>query len=250
MERQSRVRLLWATLVLLGGLLVPTPGSADAPVEPKLRVFVSHAGQDALGLSLVQAIADQLSRSAAASSTANRDDADVVLFVSTLDPDAGTPGVVTIAGWSLVYVRGVAAIYIGSGLRVSDRERMPKTAADLAAYVDGLLKARRAELPGSAEWEQYGNHWNEAVEQAAETLPEDACGIKARSAFREELRVALRWSMAANVRLNVDDAIKSAAADYVTDEEFVKKLQSQTSKLAQCQSDLAALKRSVPGIKK
>jgi hypothetical protein len=56
--------------------------------------------------------------------------------------------------------------------------------------------------------------------------------------------------MAANVRLNVDDVIKSAAADYVTDEEFVKKLQGQTAKLAQCQSDLAALKGGAPAIKK
>ena len=250
MERPSRVRFLWPTLVLLGGLLLPTPASAAAPVEPKLRVFVSHAGEDPLGLSLARAIADQLSRSTTASSTVNRDDADVVLFVTTLDPDAAKPGAVTIAGWSLVYLKGVVAVYIGSGLRVSDRERAPKTAAEMAAYVDALLKARRAELPGSADWEQYVSHWNDAVDRAAELLPEEACGIKARSAFREEFRVMLRWSMAANLRIDVDDAIKSAAADYVTDEEFVKKLQGQTARLAQCQSDLAALKRSAPAIKK
>jgi hypothetical protein len=132
----------------------------------------------------------------------------VVLFVSTLDPNRDKPGLMTTAAWTLVYLRDTTKVYISSGLRLTDAVRVSKTATELVAHIDGLLKARRAELPGSVEWQQYITKWNEAVDRVAETLPDDACGVRARAAFREDLRVCLRWSMAANLMFNVEDIIE------------------------------------------
>jgi hypothetical protein len=237
------MRYLAVSSLLFAGLLMSSPVSVAGPAEPKLRVFVSHTGADAVGVSLVRAIRDEVGRSDMLADAVGQDDAEIVLIVSTLDPNPTKPGLMTTASWTLVYMKDATKVYVGSGLRLTDQERVVRSAEELVAYVAGLLKARRAELPGSAEWEQYAKRWNETVERVAETLPEDAGGIKARAAFHQEMRVTLRWSVAAGLMLDAEQAAKSAAADYVTDEEFVKKVQSQAAKLAQCQSDLAALKK-------
>jgi hypothetical protein len=68
MERQSRVQLLRAIVLMAGGLLLPMSTTAAAPVEQK-SINVAHAGEDTVGVSLVQAIKDELGRSATVSYT-------------------------------------------------------------------------------------------------------------------------------------------------------------------------------------
>ena len=113
----------------------------------------------------------------------------------------------------------------------------------MAARVEALLKARAPGLAGSLERKRYEAEWADAVDEAAETLPEDSCGVKSRAAFREQMDTYLRLSAATNQRLDIREVIKSVAANFSTDEEFARKLQAQAAKLAQCQAELAALKK-------
>jgi hypothetical protein len=230
--------------LLLFALCGPLLPAVPAPANVKVTVFVAHAGEDTLGVSLVGELTSALGRSDTSSVTSNRDEAEVVLFVSTLNPEPSKPGVLTTAAWSLVYVKNQIKVYLGSGLRLTDQGRLARTAAEMAASCDELIRVRRHELPGSVEWKEYESNWKDEVDRFAETLPDDACGVRVRMAVKEELRVILRWSMAAGLKFDVHEIIKSVMADYPTDEEFLKKLQSQTTKLAQCQTELAAVKKS------
>jgi hypothetical protein len=243
--RHRFVHALAVSGLLLGAASLS--GQAPAAVQPpptKIAVFVSHSGQDEVGLVLLEKIKEALNRSPSTSYTAASDDADVVLYVSTLNPDADKPAVVTTAGWSLVLVNEAVKMYLGSGLRLCDRDRAQKTADELVARVDALLKGRQVQLPSSSEWRRYMADWTAEVEKTAETIPEDACGMKARTAFREQMSTYLRLSNVAGLRLNVRDVIGSVVANYTTEGEFARKLQGQATSLAQCQAELAALKKA------
>ncbi len=148
----------------------------------------------------------------------------------------------TTAAWT-VLVPGDVKAYIGSGLLLCDQERMEKAGDEVAARVEALLKARAPGLAGSLERKRHEAEWADAVDEVAETLPEDSCGVKSRAAFREQMDTYLRLSAATNQRLDVREVIKSVAANFSTDEEFARKLQAQAAKLAQCQAELAALKK-------
>ena len=76
-----------------------SPQAPAAPVQvSKVPIAVSHAGDDAVGLSFVAAIKDAIRRASSASLAAAADDAEVVLVVTTLDPDPAKPGTVTVSG--------------------------------------------------------------------------------------------------------------------------------------------------------
>lgn len=221
---------------------VPQP-QAKTPVVDKAPVYVSHTGNDPIGVALVASLKDSLKRSAALALTEVRDEADVVLFVSTLDPDAAIkPGVVTTAGWSLVVMNEVKA-YVGSGLRMTDRERSPKTADDLVAYVAQLVGERRTQLPTSVDRKHYEDAWHQETERVAETIPEDACGVKARLSFEEQMETYLRLSTLGNLKLDPAQIAKGIAVNLSMDEGIAGKLQAQASRLSQCQAELAALKK-------
>ncbi len=230
--------------LLLLALASQAPTTTTAPPDEKVTVFVARSGDDAVGTSLAQEITSAMAKSSVSSPIADRGEAQAELFISTLNPDPAKPGIVTTVAWTLVYSKDSLRVYLGSGLRFTDRERVAKTAAEMVAYADELLKARRGELPGSSEWRNYATAWNEEVNKVADTLPEDACGVRVRDAFKEEMRAVLRWSIASNTKFDVQKIIRTAMVDYTTDEEFVKKLESQTAKLAQCQSELAAVKKT------
>jgi len=167
-----------------------------------------------------------------------------------MNPDAARPGTVTTAGWTLLLMKEATKAYIGGGLRMCDPASLQKSATELVAYIEGLIKARSIEIPTSPEREAFEAAWNEAVERAAEKLPEDSFGVRARAAFREQMRTYLQWATAASLKPDVQEAIAAAMPNFATDDEFAKKLQAQASKLNQCQAEVAALKKSAVGIKK
>jgi hypothetical protein len=238
--------------VLLAACSAPCRAAAISPgQEDKIAIFVSHNGKDAVGALFADELKGALKRSSSASPSEAAADADVALFLTTLDPDAVAPGRLATVAWSLVIVKEVK-VYVGSGLRLCDRERARQSAGELAAQVEQLLNGRRSEVPGSAERKRYESEWNREVEAVADTLPEDSCGIKSRTAFREQLGTYLTLSTLANMKLDVHDVIKSVAANFTIEGEFGARMQAQASKLAQCQAELAVLKKTAgaPAIKK
>ena len=108
---------------------------------------------------------------------------------------------------------GDVTAYVGSGLLLCDQERMEKAGDEVAARVEALLKARAPGLAGSLERRRYEAEWADAVDEAAETLPEDSCGVKSRAAFREQMDTYLRLSAATNQRLDVREVIKSVGGE-------------------------------------
>jgi hypothetical protein len=233
----------------LGAWTVPALADAatdqqqKAPTVDRAPIYVSYTGNDAIGVVLVEGLKDALKRAATLSPTEVRDEADAVLFVSTLDPDAATkPGIVTAAGWSLA-IMNEAKVYVGSGLRLTDRERSRKTADDLVAHVAQLLGERKAQLPTSVDRKHYEDAWNEETARVAETIPDDACGVKARLVFEEQMETYLRLSTLANLRLDPREMAKGVAVNLAMDEGLAAKLRTQAAKLSQCQADLAALKK-------
>jgi hypothetical protein len=218
--------------------------AASAPPQaPKVPVFVSHSGEDEVGVLYVGRVKDALKRSSSLTLSETADDADVALVLSTMNPDAAKPPVVTTAGWTATILKGAMKVYLSGGLRLCDRERLDKGAAELVASIEKLLDAHKVELPSSIEARRLETEWNDAVQRVAETLPEESCGVRTRTAFLEQMHTYLEWSTAANLKMNVQEVLKSVAENYTTDAEFAKKLQSQAAKLAQCQADLAALKK-------
>jgi hypothetical protein len=240
----ARLPLCACSFVLIALSCVAAASSAagQVPSAGRLAVFVSHSGTDDLGLSFSNSVKGALKRSLTFAPSATVDEADVVIAISTLNPNPAKPGVVTAAAWTLL-VPGDVKAYIGSGLVLCDQERLEKAGDEVAARVDALLKARAPGLAGSLERKRHEAEWADAVDEVAETLPEDSCGVKARTAFREQMGTYLRLSAATNQRLDVREVIKSVAANFSTDEEFARKLQAQAAKLAQCQAELAALKK-------
>lgn len=210
--------------------------------EGRTPVFVAHSGEDSVGAQYIEQVKIAVGRSSFLSPSVSGDDADVVLFVSTLDPDLVVRGRLTAAAWTLAILKDVR-VYVGSGLRLCARDGIEKSAEALVTHVESLLKRRQTELPSLADHQRYISEWNQEVERVAMTLPVDVCGIKVRTAFREQLRVYLRLSDLGNLKLEVQDITKSVVANFTTEEEFARKIQAQTSKLAQCQADLAAIKK-------
>jgi hypothetical protein len=239
-----------AVATVLGMLLVPAEVGAAAPADPRTPIYLSHTGTDTVGVSFVAGIKAALARAPSAALAATADDADVVLMVTTMNPDAEKPGAVTAAGWTLLLIKEGTKAYIGGGLRLCDPGNLQKSAGDLVAYVEGLLKARSAELPASPERQKLETAWQDAVEQAAEKLPEETCGVRVRAAFREQMRTYLNWATAASLKADPQEAIAAAAPYFTPDEEFAKKMQSATVRLGQCQAELAALKRATAPVKK
>jgi hypothetical protein len=229
------------TAALAGCLLCWPPAAASAQ-EPRLAVFVSHSGADEVGAHFSKTVGEALGRSSVAAIATAVDQAHIVLAISTLDPNPAKPGVVTAASWTLL-VPGDVKAYLGSGIVLCDQERLQKGAIEVAERVVSLLRSRGPSAPGSAARQQYEAQWNDAVDEVAETIPEDACGIKARTAFREQLDTYLRLSLAASLKLDVREVIKSVASNYSTEDEFGRRLQAQAARLAQCQAELAALKK-------
>jgi hypothetical protein len=240
----ARLPLRAFSLVLIGLSWVAAASSpaGQGPSAGRLAVFVSHSGTDDLGLSFSNSVKGALNRSTTLASTATVDEADLVIAISTLNPNPAKSGVLTTAAWT-VLVPGDVKAYVGSGLLLCDPERLAKAGDEVAARVEALLKARAPGLAGSPERKRHEAEWADAVDEVAETLPEDSCGVKARAAFREQMDTYLRLSAATNQRLDVREVIKSVAANFSTDEEFARKLQAQGARLAQCQAELAALKK-------
>jgi hypothetical protein len=235
-------RAFCLVLIVLSCVAAASPATGQVPSPVRLAVFVSHSGTDDLGLSFSNSVKGALRRSSTLAVGTTVDEADVVLAISTLNPNPAKPGVVTTAGWT-VLVPGDVKAYIGSGLLLCDQERLDKASDEVTARVEALLKARAPGLAGSIDRKRYEAEWADAVDDVAETLPEDSCGVKSRAAFREQLDTYLRLSAATNQRLDVREVIKSVAANFSTDEEFARKIQAQAAKLAQCQADLAALRK-------
>jgi hypothetical protein len=234
----------------LVALLLSAAVTAAAPADPKTPIYVSHTGTDAVGASFVEGMKAALTRAPTATLAASADDADVVLLVTTMNPDAAKPGTVTAAGWTLLLMKEGTRAYVGGGLRLCDPGNLQKSAGDLVAYVEGLLKARSAELPSSPEREKLESAWNDAVEQAAAKLPEESCGVRVRAAFREQMRTYLLWTTAGSLKADPQEAVAAATAYFTPDEEFAKKVRSAADKLGQCQAELAALKKAAAPVRK
>ena len=223
-----------------------SPQAPAAPVQvSKVPIAVSHAGDDAVGLSFVAAIKEAIRRASSASLAAAADDAEVVLVVTTLDPDPAKPGTVTAAAWTLLLMKEATKAYIGGGLRMCGPTSAPKAAADLVAQVVGILGMRSAEIPSSAEFEKAETVWDEAVEAAAAKLPLEACGVKVRDAFLEQMRVYVKWTQAASLTPDVQQAIAAGLSYFTVDESVGKRIQTQAAQLSQCQAELAALKKAI-----
>jgi hypothetical protein len=213
------------------------PGQAG-----RIPILVSHTGEDPVGQLFVENVRGALKQAPSCAYTEKADEADVILLISTLDPDADKPGRVTTAGWSLVIGKDVK-VYLGSGLRLCDKERAQKSAAELAGRVESLLKSRMGQ-PGYVDRATYEANWDREVDRVAETLPVDSCGVKARSAFKEQMDTYYRLSMVASLHLDVRDVIRSVSANFTPEGDFAGKIQAQVAALTQCQADLAALKKA------
>jgi len=237
-----------------GAAPVRPPAVQSPPAQPvaatKIPVFVSHTGQDAVGVSLVEGLEDALRRASSTALAASADDADVVLLVSTMNPDAAKPGTVTTAGWTLLLMKEATEAYIGGGLRMCDPGSVPKTAAELITHVEGLLKARSAEIPSTAEFEKAEAAWDEAVGQAAHTLPDETCGVKIKAAFIEQMQTYFKWATAASLVPDVRQAITAGLSYFSVDQGLAKKSQAQAAQLSQCQAEVLALKKSAGAVKK
>jgi hypothetical protein len=249
MFHRSSAQLVCAA-ALLGTSFAASATAAQAPAGHKTPVFVSHSGQDAAGASLVEAVKDALRRAPSTLLAASVDDADVVLMVSTMNPDTAKPGMVTTAGWTLLLMKEATKAYIGGGLRMADSGSLQKTATDLVTYVEGLLKARSAEIPSSPEYEKVESAWNDAVERAAEKLPEEMAGIKVKAAFREQLHTYLQWATAASLTPDIQQAIAAGLSYFAADDNFSKKIQAQAVRLSACEAELATLKKPTAPVKK
>jgi hypothetical protein len=231
--------------VIIAALFLPGPAAVTVPPgqEARIPIFVSHTGEDPVGLLFVQHVRAALKQSSSASLAETGDEADMALFVSTMDPDAVKPGRLTTAGWTLVILKDVN-VYVGSGLRFCERDLSQKAAEGLVAFIESLIKSRKTEVPGSAEWRRFETEWKEEVERTAETIPIESCGVKVQTAFREQMGTYFRLSTALGLRLDVREVSKSVAANFATDDEFARKMREQAVKLGQCQAELAAIKRS------
>jgi hypothetical protein len=249
MLHRSSAQLVGAT-VLLATMLAASTSAAQAAAGHKTPVFVSHSGQDAVGVSLIEQIKDGFRRAPSTLLAASVDDADVVLLVSTMNPDAGKPATVTTAGWTLLLMKEATKAYIGGGLRMADSGSAQKTAMDLVTYVEGLLKARAAEIPSSPEYKKVEAAWNEAVERAAEKLPDELAGVKVKAAFREQLRTYLQWATAASLTPDIQQAVTAGLSYFAADDGFSKKLQAQAVRLSACEAELAAAKKPTSPVKK
>jgi hypothetical protein len=225
----------------------PASRQATAGQSPrsKIPMVVSHTGQDDVGISLVAAIKEAIRRAPSASLVATADDAEVVLLVTTMNPDPAKPGTVTTASWTLLLMKEATRAYIGGGLRMCDPGSVPKAAAELMAHIEGMLMARSAEIPSSSEFEKAETAWAEAVEAAAEKLPLERCGVKVRDAFLEQMQVYFKWSRAASLTPDVQQAVAAGLSYFSVDDSLGKKIQAQSEQLSQCQAELAALKKAI-----
>jgi len=236
-------RLIFAG-VIVAALTLADAAAADGGAwqEAKITVFVSHTGEDPVGLLFVQHLKTALTQSSSVALAATGDLADTALFVTTMEPDATRSGRLTTAGWTLVILRDVN-VYVGSGLRFCERDQSQKAATGLVAYVESLIASRATELPRSAARLRYEADWNEEVDRAAETLPIDTCGVKVQTAFREQMGTFLRLSVAAGLKLDVREVIKSVSANLAADDDFARKIRDQAARLGTCQAELAAIKK-------
>jgi len=238
----------WNRLALAGAIIAVllltgvSIGAVPPRQDDRISVFVSHTGEDAAGLLFVQHVKAALTQSSSVVLAATGDLADTVLFVTTMEPDATRSGRLTTAGWTLVILRDVN-VYVASGLRFCEREQSQKAATGLVAYVESLIASRATDLPRSAARLRYEADWNEEVDRAAETLPIDTCGVKVQTAFREQMGTYLRLSVAAGLKLDVREVIKSVSANLAADDDFARKIRDQAARLGACQAELAAIKK-------
>ena len=104
---------------------------------------------------------------------------------------------------------------------------------------------RSAEIPSSADFEKAETAWDEAVEAAAAKLPLEACGVRVRDAFLEQMQVYVKWTRAASLTPDVQQAIAAGLSYFTVDDSLGKKIQAQSEQLSQCRAELAALKKSM-----
>jgi|WetSurMetagenome_2_1015567.scaffolds.fasta_scaffold25244_5 hypothetical protein len=219
--------------------------AAQASAASKTALYLSHTGQDAVGLALVEGLKDAVRRASSTSLASSADAAEVVLMVSTLNPDAAKPGTVTTASWTLVVMKEATKAYLAGGLRMCDPGSIQKTAADLVTHIEGVLKSRAADIPASAEYDKVEAGWDEAVEAAAAKLPLDTCGVRVRDAFLEQMQVYFKWARAASLTPDVQQAVTAGLSYFNADDSLAKRIQLQNEKLNQCQAELAAVKKTI-----
>ncbi len=241
--------VLTVAVLLVPAFAAAQQASRQAPASlvrgSKVPIAVSHTGPDAVGLLFVAAIREAIGRAPSASLVAAADDAEVVLVVTTLDPEPAKPGAVTVAAWTLLLMKEATRAYIGGGLRMCSPGSVPKAAAELVAHVEGILTGRSAEIPSSADYEKSKIAWDEAVEAAAEKLPMDACGVRVRDAFLEQMQVYAKWTRAASLTPDVRQAVTAGLSYFTVDDSVGKKIQAQSAQLSQCQAEVAALKKAI-----
>jgi len=242
-----------AAVVLHAAVLFPASATARqaSPQAPagqapgaKVPVVVSHTGQDAVGVSLVGAIKEAFKRAPSVSLVAAGAEAEVVLLVTTMNPEPGKPGTVTTAAWTVLLLKDATRAYLGGGLRMCDPGNVPKAASELVAHIEGILVGRSAEIPSSAEFGKVEAAWDEAVEAAAAKLPLETCGVKVRDAFLEQMQVYFKWTRAASLTPDVQQAVAAGLSYFTVDDSLGKKIQAQSEQLSQCRAELAALKKA------
>jgi hypothetical protein len=66
-----------------------------------------------------------------------------------------------------------------------------------------------------------------------------------RDAFLEQMQVHLKWTRAASLTPDVQQAIAAGLSYFAVDDGLGKKIQAQSQHLSQCRAELAALKKSM-----
>jgi hypothetical protein len=222
----------------------PRQAPAGQAQGSKVQIVVSHTGQDAVGVSLVGAIKEAFTRAPSVSLVAVGEEAEVVLLVTTMNPEPGKPGTVTTAAWTVLLLKDATRAYLGGGLRMCDPGSVPKAASELVAHIVGILVGRSAEIPSSAEFGKVEAAWDEAVEAAAAKLPLETCGVRVRDAFLEQMQVYFKWTRAASLTPDVQQAVAAGLSYFTVDDSLGRKIQAQSEQLSQCRAELAALKKA------
>jgi hypothetical protein len=137
--------------MLIAALLGFTQAPASA-AEGKMPVYISFVGEDALGRKLGAVLRENLKTSGRFEDVAKEDSSSLIIYLTTIDPSAGSDGLQTAYAYVLAITnaRGLNAL-LNSKVGICGSSLVQKCASLLYADVGKTMEEIRGALQGGRE---------------------------------------------------------------------------------------------------